>query len=113
MADLYPYIPIITRTIPIMIAAKVGVKTPGSGMALSVEGIEVRPTTVGVGLASSALEGVGVKVKIGVRVGEGVILGVIVAEGEAVKDGKSLVPAAKTVKALVSDCPFGRVILMV
>ena len=70
---------------------KVGVKTPGVGVPLSVEGKEVRalPVLVGVGL--------GVAVRLGM--GEGVK----VADGVASKEGSSLVSAARIVKRRLTD----------
>ena len=57
--------------------------------------------------------GVGVKLGKGVGVGVGVMVGVIVAEGLAVNEGKSLDPAAKTVKERVIFRPSAKLAVTV
>jgi len=64
---------------------------PESGTPLSVEGIEIRPLMVAVGV------GLGVAVMLGVTEG------VSVADGVEAKEGKSLSPAARTVKSRLID----------
>ena len=74
----------------------IGVKFPDTGTPDSVEGMLIRGDGEG--------DGVGLGVAFGLGVGEGVAS---VAEGLAEKDGKSLSPAARTVKALLVStvCP--------
>lgn len=90
-----------------MKAQKVGVKSPEAGTPPEVAGIAVRALAVevGVGLNVGVSLGVGVGVSRGVGVGVGVLVGVRLAEGVAVKAGKPLASAAKTVNVRVNFLP--------
>jgi hypothetical protein len=98
--------PLETSSNPIIKIKKVGVKFPGFGIPLAVDGWEVLLIDVGVIVGVFVIDGVKIALVVGVGVIFLVGVGVVfVPEGVAVKAGRVFSPAAKTVKVLVTVLP--------